>query len=63
MAIDELIDRITGYRQTGSIDHRVMKHRLSSLKRPGAKTQACAICQNGEYRCMGDYQPFLGRVG
>ena len=34
LAVDEFIQRLTGYRRTGSIDHRVIKHHLVQDTRP-----------------------------
>ena len=63
MAIDELIHRLTGYRRSGPIDHRVAKYHLSEEKRPGPRSGSCPICLGNQYWGLGDVEPFLDRVG
>jgi hypothetical protein len=62
-AVDELIHRLTGYRRSGSIAHRVIKHHLAAEKCPGARDQSCMICRDSQYWGLGDVEPFLDRVG
>ena len=65
MAVDELIQRLSGYREP--IDHRVFMHLLSDVKRPGpsGKPQGrpCPVCMTDDFRGLGDTARFLGRVG
>lgn len=63
LAVDELIHRLTGYRRSGSIPHRVFKHHIAEEKRPGPRDQHCTICRDDQYWGLGDIQPFLDRVG
>ena len=63
MAVDELIDRLTGYRPAGSVSHRVYKHRLLQEKRPGPRNGACRVCTAQNYWGRGDMIPFLDRTG
>lgn len=64
MAVDELIQRLTGYRQAGPRAHRVRKFNLLEDKRPGAAAAPdCPICGTADYWGRGDVEPFLDRVG
>jgi molybdopterin/thiamine biosynthesis adenylyltransferase len=64
MAVDELVQRLTGYRNTESISNRVRKYHLSADKRPGpANRELCSICLATTYWGRGDMTPFLDRVG
>lgn len=62
-AVDELIHRLTGYRHSGSIPHRVFKHHIVEEKRPGPRDRSCTLCRDCQYWGLGDMQPFLDRVG
>lgn len=64
MAVDELIERLTGYRQIGPIAHRIRKFRLGEDKRPGfiSVTEECAICGSRNYWGRGDIVPFMDRL-
>ena len=64
MAVDELIQRLCGYRE--SVDHRVFMHVLSDIKRPGPRSglgRSCPVCMVRECWGLGDTARFLGRVG
>ena len=65
MAVDELIQRLTGYRE--AIDHRVFMHLSSDVKRPGVypgpQERTCPVCMADDYWGLGDTAGFLGRVG
>ncbi|MXY23970.1 MAG: ThiF family adenylyltransferase [Acidobacteria bacterium] len=63
MAVDEFVHRLTNYRHSGPIDHRVSKYHLSDERRPGADSGPCPICLDSEYWGLGDTEPFLDRVG
>ncbi len=65
MAVDELIQRLTGYRKTGSIAHRVRKYPLATDKTPGLNDSEiiCPLCQDSHYWGRGDMTPFLDRMG
>lgn len=63
LAVDELSHRLTGYRRSGSIPHRVVKHHIVEEKRPGPRDQFCTLCLDSRYWGLGDVQPFLDRVG
>ena len=63
MAVDEFVHRLTNYRHSGPIDHRVSKYHLSDERRPGAASGPCPICLDPEYWGLGDTEPFLDRVG
>jgi molybdopterin/thiamine biosynthesis adenylyltransferase len=63
MAVDELIQRLTGYRAAGSRSQRVRKYHLLEDKRPGSREQECRICVDQGYWGRGDVEPFLDRVG
>ena len=63
MAVDEFVHRLTNYRRSGPIDHRVSKYHLSDDRRPGADPGPCPICLDSEYWGLGDTEPFLDRVG
>lgn len=65
MAVDEFIERLTGYRQVGSISHRVRKYRLAQDKFPGLADDArqCPICVSQQYWGRGDVHPFMDRIG
>lgn len=63
LVVDELTQRLTGYRRSGSIPHRVIKHHIVEDKRPGPRDRPCTICRDGQYWGLGDVQPFLDRVG
>lgn len=64
MAIDELIERLTGYRQIGAIAHRIRKFRLGEDKRPGfvPTPDECPICGSCAYWGRGDITPFMDRL-
>ena len=64
MAVDELIERLTGYRQIGPIAHRIRKFRLGEDKRPGfiPASEECAICGSRNYWGRGDFVPFMDRL-
>ena len=65
MAVDELIQRLSGYREP--IDHRVFMHVMSDVKRPGPRGRSrgrpCPVCMTDDYLGLGDTARFLGRVG
>jgi tRNA A37 threonylcarbamoyladenosine dehydratase len=63
MAVDELLHRLTGYRRSGSIAHRVYKHQLLEEKRPGPRDGRCRVCVDEHYWGRGDMTPFLDRTG
>jgi len=63
LAVDELTHRLTGYRRSGSIAHRVVKHHIVEEKRPGPRDRSCTICRDDQCWGLGDVQPFLDRVG
>ncbi|MDJ0711293.1 MAG: ThiF family adenylyltransferase [Woeseiaceae bacterium] len=65
MAVDELIERLTGYRQVGPISHRVRKYRLAEDKYPGLADDErdCPICISQQYWGRGDVRPFMDRIG
>ena len=63
MAVDEFVHRLTNYRHSGSIDHRVSKYHLSDDRRPGPDSGPCPICLDRDYWGLGDTEPFLDRVG
>lgn len=64
MAVDEFLQRLTGYRRSGSIKHRVRKYLLSMDKKPGCNPiEGCAICGDQDIWGRGDIIPFLDRVG
>ena len=63
MAVDEFIHRLTGYRHSGPIDHRVSKYHISDDRRPGPDSGPCPICVDPAYWGIGDIEPFLDRVG
>ena len=63
MAVDEFVHRLTNYRHSGPIDHRVSKYHLSDDRRPGPDSGPCPICLDPEYWGLGDTEPFLDRVG
>jgi len=64
MAVDELIERIIGYRSVGPIAHRVRKFHLGEDKRPGVSRshEDCPICQSTNYWGRGDMTPHLDRI-
>ena len=64
MAIDEFIERLTGYRQIGPIAHRIRKFRLGEDKRPGFVpfSEKCPICVSTDYWGRGDVVPFMDRL-
>lgn len=63
-AIDELIQRVTGYRRVSASAHRVRKYHLLADKAPGAPADPdCPICAADDYWGRGDVEPFLDRVG
>lgn len=64
MAVDELIERLTGYRQIGAIAHRLRKFRLGEDKRPGfvPPPEKCPICGSPGYWGRGDIDPFMDRL-
>lgn len=64
MAVDELIERLTGYRQVGPIGHRIRKFRLGEDKRPGflSRPEECPICGSCAYWGRGDIDPFMDRL-
>ena len=63
LAVDELIQRLTSYRRTGPIDHRVVKHHLVQDTRPGPREGPCTVCRDRYYWGLADTTPFLDRVG
>jgi hypothetical protein len=64
MAIDELVNKLTGYRHAGATAHRVRKFHLLADKRPGAAPNSdCPLCASEDYWGRGDVEPFLDRVG
>ncbi|KKC38001.1 hypothetical protein WH87_10205 [Devosia epidermidihirudinis] len=64
MAIEELIQRLTGFRgPDGSVSNRVRKFTRIEDVRPGAMLQPCRICGQSHIHGLGDTKPFLGRVG
>ena len=64
MAVDELIERLTGYRQIGPIAHRLRKFRLGEDKCPGFAPASgeCQICMQRTFWGRGDVVPFMDRL-
>ena len=64
MAVDELIERLTGYRQIGPIAHRLRKFRLGEDKYPGfvPASGECQICMQRTFWGRGDVVPFMDRL-
>ena len=64
MAVNELIERLHGFRRCGTAANRVRQFHLLEDRRPGAKADPhCPVCGSDAYWGRGDVEPFLDRVG
>lgn len=64
MAVNELIDRLHGFRRCGRAANRVRQFHLLEDRRPGARPDPhCPVCGSDAYWGRGDVEPFLDRVG
>ena len=60
MAVNELINRITGFKKTESISHLVRFFDQSVDRRPSGKHEnGCPICDKKTYWGKGDIEPFM----
>jgi molybdopterin/thiamine biosynthesis adenylyltransferase len=64
MAVDELVQGLTGFRGSGWRWHGVRRFDLLADRRPGAEVdEHCPVCGDIDYWGRGDVEPFLDRVG
>ncbi|MBP6301876.1 MAG: ThiF family adenylyltransferase [Bacteroidia bacterium] len=63
MAVNELINRIIGFKRTPAENHIIRFFDKREDRRPGAKSQeGCPICNNDAYWGKGDTEPFLDQT-
>ena len=60
VAVNEFLHRIQGYRNSGSVDHRLRFFHLDEDLKPSTEPEKeCRICGATTYWARGDMQPFL----